>query len=301
MKGEGFLVCRITEDQLQSFYGLIPSDLKDALTFPESYALAAVTEDSLSPAGILIFRFRRGPEDELLARGDWLYIPETYRRRGIGTLLTRHLQGLLSDAGIRETVFEFPDREENALLSEFLKNRGYAVEKVCVPRNRYSLGELKKAFDAMGKTGKPAVPSVPLCDLPFHEVKNRLKKELLSRGQTDTEGLLKREEGFFEPEISCAAKKEGEIRCLLLTQKLPSGKLVLWHLTAPDAKEGKSSRTKLTREAAACIENALSTALYAYGKKTEVTCGDALWQEEFACLLEDRGASLMMRAVRWED
>lgn len=301
MKGEEFRIFRINEDQMQSFYGLIPSDLEDALSFPESYGLAAMTEETLMPAGILLFRLRPGPEEDLVARVDWFYVSEPYRRRGIGTLLTRHLQGLLREADLRETVFEYPDLPENREFTAFLKNRGFLPERVCGLRTQYTLGELEKGFHVGTKKGKASAEVVALCDLPFHEIKNRLKKELFARGKNDVEGLLKREEDYFEPEISCAAKKDGEIKSLLLASKLPSGKIVLWYLTAPESAEGKETSAKASKETTACVETALSTALYAYGKKTEVLCADEVWKEEFASLLEDKGASMMMRAVRWAD
>ncbi len=288
MKGEGFYIYVLSRSDLKNYYSLLPLDMRDLAVVQEIRILAAIEEDNRRPAGILIFRATESVSGTEAVGGEilWLYVERGYRRRGLGTGLLSRMTRMLSAEGVGEIFLEFSEAEEAGELTKFLKNRKFLVEENCSLRDAYKLGELKDAFSEYAKA-KADGKVLPLAKISFPDLKKELGKMLAREKREDRNGLMQRERGYFDPDISCVIKKTGGITAILLVRKTPSGKLSLQYL-------GPEEETDLRP----LIYEAYQTAVYAFGKKTILQCRDQRWEGEFASLLEDRGACKSSRAIR---
>ncbi len=289
MKGEGFHIYCLPRSDLKNYYSLLPLDMRDMAVIPEIRILAAIEEDNRRPAGILIFRFTESMSGAETVGGEilWLFVARGYRRRGLGTGLLSRMTRMLSAEGAGEIFLEFSEAEESGEFTAFLKNRNFLVEENCSLRDAYTLGELKDVFSEYAKV-KADGKVLPLAEVSFPDLKKQLAKLLALEKRKDRNALMQREQGFFDPDISCVIKKAGGITAMLLVRKTPSGKLSLQYL---GPGEGADLRP--------LIYEAYQTALYACGKKKILQCRDQRWQKEFASLLEDRGACRRIRAIRF--
>ena len=217
----GALITMVTDDSIRKFKPLMTDDVMEDIMVGQTQAIAALKykDGAVYAAGILAYKVDTDRlEENIVIRIEWLYIAEEFRGAGLADLLLGNLIGRCIDLGIENITFDYPEESEYAqayynLLSDWHFGFTTGVSPDFV--TEVSKETVKKNIEAMSYTAQ-AVEE--LSDKEFKDI----AKGMLSAGTLDR--MLKGEypPDYFDPKLSCVARKDS-MKGMLLAHRLPSG------------------------------------------------------------------------------
>ncbi|MBO4901101.1 MAG: hypothetical protein J5509_12520 [Lachnospiraceae bacterium] len=217
----GALITLVTDDSIRKYKPLLTDDVMEDIMVGKTQAIAALRyrDGAVYAPGIIAYDVDTDRlQENIVVRIEWLYIAEEFRGEGIADMLLGNIIGRCIDLGIENITFDFPEESEYAqayynLLSDwhFSFTSGISSDFV----TEVTKDTVKKNIVAMSYTAQ-AIEE--LSEKEFMDV----AKKLLSDGTLDT--MLKGEfpPDYFDPKLSCVARRDS-MTGMLLAHRLPSG------------------------------------------------------------------------------
>ena len=220
------LITRITPDNVEAFYNLIPDEHYDDILVGRKNAIGAVRLENgkTTTAGVAVYSVRQDLVTYL--RIEWIYVAEDFRQHGIGNLLMAKLFEtgfslddctLLLNVNMPDTTDD-EDRESFDLLANYLDSWKFDFDvttgsnffvRVSDTKNNVFIKGTISGVNSLAEMGKDA---------------ERLTRRFFDKlGSDYDETVSETPFSFFDPDVSCGLVEDGELKALLLLHRFENG------------------------------------------------------------------------------
>ena len=216
------LITRITAENAEAFYDLIPDEHYDDILEGRKNAIGAVRLDNgkATTAGVAVYSIQEDTATYL--KLDWIYVPEELRQHGVGNMLMAKLLEtaftfedctLVIDMNMPDTT-EDEDKEAFAVLENFLDSWKFDFDVDTGTNFYFRVSD--KENDAFLKGTTSGVKSLTEMGADAE----RLVKRFFGRlGSDYDEPAAETSFSFFDPDVSCGIVEDGELSALLLLHR----------------------------------------------------------------------------------
>ncbi len=220
----GLLTTGITKENVERFKGSLTNDLIDDICSGKYRAIGALRYDGdgVYGVGALVYTMetdRLG--DEKILRIKWLFVKESFRDRGVATMLLGGLLLKSASLGIENILCEVPiKREWNQAYYKLLSDWHFDFEAGLAPQLYLQMSDVEMLDELLDL----AADVKPWKKLPAE------KRKALSG---------KFSENYFDGECSCFLSKGDAVLGALLVHRLPSGTIRMERMEG-DQKYGEN-------------------------------------------------------------
>ena len=220
---------RVTEENISSFEEFLPEDQLQDVTAGTKHAIGALRHmgDEVYAAGVIVYSLPSVSSDgtqEIIL--DWIMVREELTEMGISNFLMAKLLGLAlqnEGTGIRVTLpVEMYDDEDEmekaAVLYQFLDEWGFGFNVSTGDSFVIRLSELEgnMFIDQPGNMAEP----LSRLGSKGPVILDRFLRELKDPNRTD---LVDLPYTFFDRDLSCMIRKDGELQSVLILHSYPGG------------------------------------------------------------------------------
>ena len=250
------MIIWVKEKELDSFLPLIPAHMQEAVSSGDWFCLGALQDvpedegeemEKLS-AGVLIFSAEEGlsyGQDILtMIRIRWIYVTESARGQGLGNELMDALSDILKDNPAEGILVDIPFDTKYDLAEDFFSGWGFDFEvipdkEMLVSKEDAILryGSIGKSIEVVKERLKAVHDDIrPLKAVPETAFRKALN-EMVSKSDSLFHINISSDPGVYDPEMSCAVMKEGEVSSLILYDRIGPKelRLILMASLSPNA------------------------------------------------------------------
>ncbi len=231
------LVTRITAGNVASFSGVLPEDMKEDIEIGKVSALGAVrsSDGEYLGVGAIVFKVEYSPViDGNIGRILWLYVDEDYRRQGVGNQLMAELLSGMVDRNVEHITINgltYGDKDRDRLNAYMMSSWAFDLEESIIPDCTIKLGEFKN----ISKLKELTKGVNSLASLKDGASANGVKNALRRFGRPKHLSNKTLDSGYIDPEFSYYLGTETTISALLLSHRLPSGKIRVEYMNTDTA------------------------------------------------------------------
>ena len=228
------LITNITAENAEAFSKVLTEDMREDVEAGKLHALGAIRTEAgrQFAAGAIVYNIEYSNfVDANLGRIFWLYVHEDFRERGIGDHLIAELVGSMLEHGVEYITMDSSLGDDADVIKGYIMaSWKFRTETGINPDTMIRIQDIKN-YSKIKDNSKGAKSIASLeGGINANGVKNALKR--FSRPSYLSDEVISG--GYIDTELSFYLGNETSVTGLLLTHRLPSGKVRVEYLKAED-------------------------------------------------------------------